>query len=197
MGLNPHFAVSPAWWKQNGHLGTLDNARFVGVRSPQYLYPTQNGVVTEWDTGTPLDVDDPQPQANNDGDTTIIQVSPPASMARDQLYLHTPFLPMLPIGAVISQVRLYAVCRRVSGSSGSIRDRWYIGGGFYGGILMISMLAPATNWLFGQATRAVNPATGLAWTRDDLNNSQFGIRLNSDGSGSYRSTQIYVEVTYA
>ncbi len=41
-----------------------------------------------------------------------------------------------------------------------------------------------------------NPADGEAWEQTDIDGLQIGVLLRSDGSGTYRCTQVYVEVDY-
>jgi hypothetical protein len=98
---------------------------------------------------------------------------------------------------IINSVKIYT---RAS-ASGSHSQRIQIvgrtnGSNFYDPPVTPTTLPSGGGWNNNSQTWTTNPVTGLAWTWQEIDALQIGIKLYDDGSGRPECTQIYAEISY-
>ena len=138
-------------------------------------------------------VDDPY--ATPDDDTTYIETN---VQTNEDLYGFTALA--VPVGSTIINVTVHSRCRRIdAGGAEIIRESLKVNGTVYNGtqhqLVLGAYFDNTTIW-------TVNPATGLAWTIDDINGiganplEAFGIEAIGF-SKTVRCTQVYIKVNYS
>ena len=170
-------------WHRVGDLPYLNATDSSYIQSHITVSPNANGMYMAWD-GTYEDWDDVTP----DGDATYISASAPNLNESSQL--QDPTAQPWSIG----KVRLVIVGRQTGDER--VEPMLVIGGKGYNGSLIDPM--PTYSWYSSEWL--ANPATASAWTWNDINNLEAGVRSKQSGAswtGEIRITQMFVEVIVA
>ncbi|KKM79073.1 hypothetical protein LCGC14_1353600 [marine sediment metagenome] len=137
-------------------------------------------------------IDDPY--ASPDDDSTYIETS---VQTNEDLYGFTIFA--VPIGSTITNITIHSRCRRIdAGGAEIIRESLKVNGTVYNGTHHQLVLGA---YFDNTSVWTTNPATGLAWTIDDINGiganplEAFGIEAIGF-SKTVRATQVYAKVNY-
>jgi len=158
---------------------------------PQYeiLRPNAAGDITNIKYQDPTSgmhwekVDDVTP----DGDSTNIwQYQGSANTNYDLFNLPSPSA-----SGTINFIKVYAHCKE--SFSGSAKIKIKTGGTEYDNGSSLALTSSWTNYSHQWDT---NPATGLAWTWDDIDNLQIGVALGGASYNISYCTQVYVAVEY-
>jgi hypothetical protein len=175
--LNP--ATTAAWtWAEIDALIAVVSMHSNGTAYTYQLWVTVTYGTAHWDK-----VD----EESADGDTTYVYVG-------NSLNLYDLYnLPAHTGSGTINFIKVYIVAKKVSDAGTNAYALTYVktGGTPYTGgsnALTIGYVSYSTQY-------NTNPQTGVAWTWDDIDALQIGVRLNT-GLTNARCTQVYVEVDY-
>jgi len=152
----------------------------------EILRPNGNGNYTTWD-GDYQDVD----EAEADGDASCIRTDA-GGLPEESFAMHNS---SIPDGAKIEYLALYIRGRKEIDGDGRIRFLLRIG-------TMDYIKYPGNRWDTKYQTKVyvwpVNPATGSAWTRSEIDALEVGVEGDKKVEGqALRVTQVYVVVSYA
>ena len=181
-----------------GNLTSSYGSEAVGPASSVNLAPSGNGHYNSW-TAYPSLSSKTSDVVGDDGDTTYINTS---TNGAAQTFVITNA--NLPAGSVVNSVSFYAVARAGSSTTppANIKLRlennttsgyqWDDGGH--------DLTAGYVTYQYNNGPMTINPATGAAWTLNDVNNwgtLRFGVVRNNSSASSPRVTQIYIVVNYS
>lgn len=163
----------------------------------QTRLPTGNGASSSWaatGVATAWEACD-DPIGTPDDDTTY---AGEVDTNGDQLFTSDPFT--VPAGATINSVSVFSRHRREGGTTWVRRAVLRVGGSnFFSGTGTIS----STTYVEATSVFVNNPATGLAWTVDQVNGvgtselQQFGMSITGMAAGDdARITQMYAIADY-
>ncbi len=154
-----------------------------------------NGTWTPWTPSTKWDdVDETSASPPNDAD----YMTGTTDSGGHQLFTFAAF--SAPAGADITALTIYVRARDVSNGNNNIRARIKVDGSYYN---FASTNNPTTSFQTYSYQFNTNPATGLAWTADEINGvasavelQQFGV-YSSDLNPDIRVSMVYAQVDWA
>lgn len=126
-----------------------------------------------------------------DNDATYVQFTPTAEAER-QYATDLYAIPNPSLAGVINSVTVY-ICHKAQ-----YANMWsfpFVALKTHGVVYAYEKSAVTTYTLFNEEL-AVNPNTSSAWTWDEINDLQIGVKLAGGSSQWSRCTQVYVEVDY-
>jgi hypothetical protein len=165
------------------------------------LRPNAAGDSTTWTSQYPNSTYhyDKVDEATSDDDSTYIRTNPTGTpSAKTDLY-NIPDT-AIPDDAVVDSITVFSRCRSEDGSfPGQCKETLKTGGTGYVGDTHSSI---PTGYTLYSSSWALNPKTGLAWTKTDINALQIGVIGYNGQDPDYmvdypiRCTQVYVEISY-